>query len=84
MDAEQFCGEHGKELLSGRVSFSKNHVKKFINTYTHLRADDFSDKQLKKVQVFIMIDLYSSSNKRSPNEPENKPNKIVLPDAIFQ
>lgn len=35
MNAAQFCGEYGKELKSGRITFSKAHVDKFINQFTH-------------------------------------------------
>jgi len=82
MNAAQYCLEHSKECLNGRISFTKPVVDKFINLYTYLEVSDFDEEMYKRLRLF-MIDLYNdgySVNNRGADLPVEK---IELPNFVL-
>ncbi|WP_407522618.1 hypothetical protein PDL71_15315 [Lacibacter sp. MH-610] len=86
MNAEQFCAEYGYETKSGRVSFSKKTVDKFIKTYTDLLPEDFTESMRERLKIGVMIDLYSAGcSKHYIDAYKDFPvEKIDLPEFIFK
>lgn len=82
MNAEQYCNKYGKELLSGRISFSKNKVDRFIKVYTDLDITDFSLEMYKRLRLY-MIDLYTIGSSFYYIKNEYPPEKITLPDFVL-
>lgn len=84
MNAEQFCAEYGHELKSGKISFSKKVVDKFISTYTYLSPEDFSNEMRERLKTFVMIDLcVKGYSKMNPDTKDMLAEKIELPQSIF-
>ncbi len=83
MNAEQYCAEYGKELLSGRITFSKRVTDKFINLYTYLEVSDFTPEMYKRLRMH-MIDLCVSGYSKFTNKGEDLPiKKIELPMFVL-
>ena len=59
MNAFEFCAEHHNELPSGKISFNKRQVAKFLKNYTFAQYDDFSKNQIEGIKNW-MIDLSNS------------------------
>lgn len=83
MDAAQFCGEYAHETKSGRISFAKRIVDKFISTYTYLQPGDFTPEMRNRLKIGVMIDLYNKGITALANEPDYPPEKIELPAFVF-
>lgn len=82
MNACQYCVEHSKELLSGRITFSKPVTNRFINLYTYFEVSDFNPEMYKRLRLH-MVDLYERGF-RSENRREDLPiEKIELPKFVL-
>lgn len=85
MNATQFCGEYGKELRSGRISFTPKVIDRFIETYTYLSVEDFSKEARKRLVMMVMIDLYSKGISCAFSERRDLPvEKIEIPMIVFE
>jgi hypothetical protein len=83
MNAEQYCAEYGKELLSGRITFSKKVTDKFIKTYTYLDVTDFTPEMYKRLRMY-MIDLCTSGYSKMVYRGADLPiEKIELSNFIL-
>lgn len=82
MTAEQYCNKYGKELLSGRISFYKKDIDRFIKVYTHLDITDFSFEMYKRLRLY-MIDLYTIGSSFYYFKNEYPAEKIILPDFVL-
>ena len=82
MNAPQYCLEHSKELLSGRITFSKSVTNKFIKTYTYLDVEDFSEEMYKRLRLH-MVDLYARGFESYNRDKELPVEKIELPNFVL-
>lgn len=82
MNAIDFCGEYATELQSGKITFSKKIIEKFINQYTYFDSSDFTKQMRLQLVSFVMIPLYNQSISKYSIKNEC-PDKIELPEIVF-
>jgi hypothetical protein len=85
MNAYEFCGNYGRELPSGKVTFSKKHIDQFIDRYTHSDSKSFTKQMRERIKSFLLIDMYNASiGKYSILTDINDDEKIEIPKIVFE
>jgi len=82
LDHCAFCAEYAHELDNGAIKFSLPVVKKFIETYTYFKYEDFTPSMIERLRL-VMVDYYNTYVETSVIT-DGAAKKIDLPDFIFK